>query len=56
MGLAEPATFKVLKSSHQEFTDAVLAALPQMHYTPALIGGRKVRQLVQQPFMFHVSP
>jgi alpha-tubulin suppressor-like RCC1 family protein len=56
MGLAELATFKVLRSSHQEFTDAVLAVLPRMHYSPAMVGGRKVRQLVQQPFYFHVTP
>lgn len=52
MGLADPETFKVLKSTHQQFTNAVVDVLPQMRFIPAELGGRKVRQLVQQPFTF----
>jgi TonB family protein len=52
LGRAEPATFKALKSSHQLFTAAVRDALPTMRFTPAEVGGRKVRQLIQQPFTF----
>ena len=48
-------TFKVLKSNHQLFTDAVKTALPTMRFTPAMVGGRAVTQLVQQPFTFSLS-
>ncbi|MDB4887315.1 MAG: TonB family protein, partial [Gemmatimonadetes bacterium] len=45
-------TYKVLKSSHAQFTDAVRAALATLRFEPAQVGGRKVKQLVQQPFTF----
>lgn len=54
-GVADTRTFKVLKSDHQEFVDAVKQALPNMRFTPAEIGGHKVKQLVQQPFTFAIS-
>jgi TonB family protein len=54
-GRAEMATFKVLKSSHYDFTEAVRSALPEMRFTSAENGGRKVRQLVQHPFTFALS-
>jgi TonB family protein len=55
LGLADMRTFKVLKSSHDLFTDAVRTVLPAMHFNPALVGGRKVKQLVQMPFQFSLS-
>ena len=51
-GMYEHETFKVLKSTHELFTQAVRDALPLMRLTPAEVGGGKVRQLVQQPFIF----
>lgn len=51
-GVYEDGTFKVLKSSHELFTQAVRETLPLMRFTPAEVGGAKVRQLVQQPFTF----
>jgi TonB family protein len=48
-------TFRILKSYHALFTSAVLQALPQMHFSPAELGGRKVRQLVQMPFQFNMT-
>lgn len=51
-GAVLPGSFKVLKSTHPSFTRAVAEALPAMQFTPAEIGGRKVKQLVQQPFIF----
>jgi TonB family protein len=54
-GRAIVSTFKVLKSTHDLFTKSVRAALPEMRFTPAEIGGRKVKQLVQQPFTFGIS-
>lgn len=54
-GMADMRTFKVLKSSHDLFTDAVRTVLPTMRFNPALVGGRKVKQLVQMPFQFNLS-
>lgn len=54
-GRADLSTFKVLKSTHDLFTKSVRTALPDMRFTPAEIGGHKVKQLVQQPFTFAVS-
>jgi protein TonB len=54
-GRADVGSFKVLKSSHELFTSAVRAALPQMRFSPALVGGRPVRQMVQQPFTFSIT-
>jgi protein TonB len=45
----------VLKSSHELFTQAVKNALPNMRFYPAEVGGKKVKQLVQQPFTFSLS-
>ncbi|MEP6730905.1 MAG: TonB family protein [bacterium] len=54
-GEYEPGSFKVLKSDHELFTQAVQTALPSMRFQPAEIGGLKVRQVVQQPFTFSLS-
>ena len=51
-GRAEMNTFKVLKSSHDLFTNSVKSALANMKFYPAEVGGRKVKQLVQMPFVF----
>ena len=48
-------SFKALKSSHELFTQAVLAALPDMKFSPAEVGGSRVRQLIQQPFTFSLA-
>jgi protein TonB len=54
-GKVDMSTFKVLKSSHDLFTTAVRQALQRARYYPAEIGGRKVKQLVQQPFNFTLT-
>jgi len=54
-GHAEMNTFKVLKSSHELFTQSVRNVLPNMRFYPAEIGGRKVKQMVQQPFTFALT-
>lgn len=54
-GRAEMGSFKVLKTSHDLFGTAVKNALPGMRFIPAEVGGRKVRQLVQQPFAFGIA-
>jgi protein TonB len=54
-GHADMSTFKELKSSHPLFTAAVKKALPRYKFFPAENGGRKVPQLVQMPFEFHIN-
>jgi hypothetical protein len=54
-GLADISTFKPLKSTNLWFTASVLGALPKMRFKPAEIKGRKVRELVQQPYAFNVA-
>ncbi len=54
-GKADMGTFKVLRSDHELFTNAVKNALPRIRYLPAEVGGRKVKQLVQQPFQFSLA-
>ena len=54
-GRVDMSQFKVLKSSHDLFTSAVRQHLSVSRYYPAEIGGRKVKQLVQQPFNFALT-
>ena len=54
-GRAIVSEFKVLKASHELFASAVRNALPNMRFLPAEVGGRKVKQLVQQPFVFAIQ-
>ncbi len=54
-GRADQKTFKVISSTHPQFTDAVNRALPQMRFKPAKIGGKPVSQLVQQLFVFKLD-
>lgn len=54
-GHAEMGTLKVLKTTHDLFTNSVKAALPSIRFIPAEIGGRKVRQIVQMPFHFNLT-
>jgi periplasmic protein TonB len=53
-GKADMDSFKVLKSSNELFTQAVKNVLPRMKFSPAMIGGKPVNQLVQQSFQFAV--
>ena len=54
-GTVDMDTFKVLKSTHDDFTTAVRNALPNMRFNPPEVGGRAVRQLVQMPFAFNLA-
>lgn len=53
-GRADPASLRILKSTHSLFDAAVRASLPGMRFIPAEAGGKKVNQLVQQPFVFRI--
>jgi len=54
-GRYESGTLKILSSSNPAFTAAVKDALPRMRFSAAQIGGKKVQQLVQMPFQFHIA-
>ena len=54
-GLADLTSFEVLEATQPEFGMAVRRALPDMRFRPAILAGRKVRQLVQQTFMFRIQ-
>jgi protein TonB len=49
------STFRVISKDHDLFETAVRNAPPNMRFIPAEIGGRKVKQLVQQPFVFAIQ-
>jgi protein TonB len=53
-GKADMDTFKVLKSSNELFTQSVKNVLARVRFSPAMIGGKPVNQLVQQSFQFAV--
>jgi protein TonB len=54
-GRAETGSFRVLKATNELFAAAVRAAMPQMRFYAAEVGGHKVRQLVQQSFQFKLD-
>src|SRR5687767_8713549 len=54
-GKAETGTFKVLKATNDLFASAVRTALPNMRFYAAEVGGKKVKQLVQQSFQFKLD-
>ncbi len=51
-GQAEDSTVRFVSSDNRLFDDAVRAALRRMRFIPAEVGGKKVRQLVEMPFVF----
>lgn len=54
-GRAESGSFKVLRATNDLFASAVRSAMPQMRFYAAEVGGKKVRQLVQQSFQFKLD-
>jgi len=54
-GRAEEGRVRFVRSDNQLFEDAVRVALRRMRFVPAEVGGRKVKQLVQMPFVFTLS-
>lgn len=51
-GRAEPASIAIVQATQEQFGDAVRQSLLRSRYLPAMIGERKVRQLVEQRFAF----
>lgn len=54
-GRAELGSLRAMKSDNALFEAAVRRALTGMRFDAAEIGGRKVRQLVQMPFVFRLN-
>ena len=54
-GRTEEGSVRFVRSDNQLFEDAVRVALRRMRFIPAEVGGRKVKQLVQMPFVFTLS-
>ena len=53
-GHVDMHTFKVIEMTHSAFIEPVRQSLVRASFEPAEINGRKVRQLVQQPFDFRI--
>jgi len=56
VGHVDTATMVVLDKPHPDFVAAVRTALVNMKYRPAILRGRAVAQLVEQPFVFRIQP
>ena len=54
-GRTEEASIRFVQSDNDLFEDAVRVALRRMRFIPAEVGGRKVRQLVEMPFVFTLA-
>jgi protein TonB len=48
-------SIRVVQSDNDLFTDAVKVVLGRLRFTPAEVGGKKVSQLVQMPFVFSLN-
>lgn len=55
LGRVEPSSLRVLTSSHELFTRAVVASLHQARFTPGEVAGRRVRTLVERSFRFNIG-
>jgi TonB family protein len=54
-GRVEGGSLRVISSTAQPFVVSVCDALKATRYHPALVGGRPVRQLVRQQFVFSLT-
>jgi TonB family protein len=53
-GVPDMDTFGTVASTHPLFTEAVRRAVGQARFSPAVLGGARVRQLVQLPITFSI--
>ena len=54
-GRVEASSVRVIASSHELFTRAVLASLRQARFTPGEVAGHAVRTLVERSFRFDIA-
>ena len=55
-GYVDTTSFRIISTTHPEFAESVREALPRMRFHPAILRSKRVRQLVEQPFMFKIVP
>lgn len=55
LGRVEPASIATVRATHAQFERAVRDVLPRLHFAPAEVQGRRVRQLVEQSFGFELK-
>ena len=56
LGRVEPSSFRTASSTHTLFTESVRSAVLAMRFRPAEVAGHRVRQLVEQRFIFTLTP
>jgi TonB family protein len=54
-GRVDLSTVRLLQPTYREFIQAVLERLPSFRYRSAQIGRCRVRELVEQPFVFNIA-
>lgn len=54
-GRADSSSLQVVRSTNEGFANAVRSSISSFRFSPALVGGRPVKQLVQMPFQFNLS-
>lgn len=54
-GMAVERSLRFVRSDNALFQEAVRVALRRIRFIPAEVGGRKVKQLVQMPFLFRLD-
>lgn len=55
-GRADSTSIEILQATHPLFVQSVRSAIPGMRFSPAMVQGRKVRQMVEQRFQFRITP
>jgi hypothetical protein len=55
-GAVDTTSIQIEQSDDPRFTASVRDALSSMRFRAARRGGKKVRQLVEQSFRFHIVP
>ena len=54
-GRTELSSVRVIESTHELFTRAVIASLRQARFTPGEVSGHRVRTLVERSFRFDIA-
>lgn len=55
-GHVDTTSFRIVHATDSGFVAAVIEAVPYMRFRPAVVGGQRVPQLVEQKFEFRISP
>jgi protein TonB len=55
-GRADSTTIEIVQATHPLFVESVRTAIPGMRFSPAMVQGHRVRQVVEQRFQFRITP